>query len=328
MISRRELFRALAATAVAAVAGSGAACSGGTREQLRLAAGEEGGFFWEFAQLTAAAAERADLGVTIVPLRTAGSIDNLAALASGEAELALSLADAAVTAMDTAAVTAMDTAAVSAIDAAADFTAIGKVYENYMQLAVRADSEIEDTSQLAGARISLGARGSGAELTAERILEVLGLGHPGDVTRLHLSMTDAGHALRDGSVDAVLWAGGVPTPSFANLGIALRLLDLSAELELLRQRFGPRYESVLIPPGTYGSQTPVATIGLANLLLAGPTVTDNAAGALVEVLIDHAAELVPEQATGSQFLDRQSLIVTAGVPLHPGAAAAYRRHHG
>lgn len=320
MISRRELFRALAATAVAAVAGSGAACSGGTREQLRLAAGEEGGFFWEFAQLTAAAAERADLGVTIVPLRTAGSIDNLAALASGKAELALSLADAAVT--------AMDTAAVSAIDAAADFTAIGKVYENYMQLAVHADSEIEDTSQLAGARISLGARGSGAELTAERILELLGLGHPGDVTRLHLSMTDAGHALRDGSVDAVLWAGGVPTPSFANLGIALRLLDLSAELELLRQRFGPRYESVLIPPGTYGSQTPVATIGLANLLLAGPTVTDNAAGALVEVLIDHAAELVPEQATGSQFLDRQSLIVTAGVPLHPGAAAAYRRHHG
>ena len=320
MISRRELFRALAATAVAAVAGSGAACSGGTREQLRLAAGEEGGFFWEFAQLTAAAAERADLGVTIVPLRTAGSVDNLAALGSGEAELALSLADAAVT--------AMDTAAVSAIDAAADFTAIGKVYENYMQLAVRADSEIEDTSQLAGARISLGARGSGAELTAERILEVLGLGRPGDVARLHLSMTDAGHALREGSVDAVLWAGGVPTPSFANLGIALRLLDLSAELELLRQRFGPRYESVLIPPGTYGSQTPVATIGLANLLLAGTTVTDNAAGALVEVLIDHASELVPEQATGSQFLDRQSLIVTAGVPLHPGAAAAYRRHHG
>ncbi|MEU2002440.1 TAXI family TRAP transporter solute-binding subunit [Rhodococcus sp. NPDC019627] len=320
MISRRELFRALAATAVAAAAGSGAACSGGTREQLRLAAGEEGGFFWEFAQLTAAAAERADLGVTIVPLRTAGSVDNLAALASGEAELALSLADAAVTAMDTAAVTAEDPAA--------DFTAIGKVYENYMQLAVRADSQIKNTSQLAGARVSLGARGSGAELTAERILEVLGLGHPGDVTRLHLSMTDAGHALREGSVDAVLWAGGVPTPSFANLGIALRLLDLSAELELLRQRFGPRYESVLIPPGTYGSQTPVATIGLANLLLAGPTVTDNAAGALVEVLIDHAAELVPEQATGSQFLDRQSLIVTAGVPLHPGAAAAYRRHHG
>jgi TRAP transporter TAXI family solute receptor len=217
---------------------------------------------------------------------------------------------------------------VSARDAAADFTAIGRVYENYMQLAVRADSGIENTSQLTGARISLGARGSGAELTAERILEVLGLGRPDDVTRLHLSMTDAGHALRDGSVDAVLWAGGVPTPSFANLGIALRLLDLSAELELLRQRFGPRYESVLIPPGTYGSETPVATIGLANLLLAGPTVTDNAAGALVEVLIDHAAELVPEQATGSQFLDRQSLIVTAGVPLHPGAAAAYRRHHG
>ena len=313
MITRRALLCGVVAVGATAATGSVlAACSDSGRDPLRLAAGEEGGFFWEFAQLTAQAAERAALPVSIVPVRTAGSMDNLAALASGDAELALSLADAAV----------------SALEAGAGFTAIGKVYENYMQLAVRADSGISDTSQLRGTRISLGATGSGAELTGERILEVLGLAGPGDVTRLHLSMTDAGQALRDGTVDAVLWAGGVPTPSFANLGIPLRLLDLSAELELLRERFGPRYEPVLIPPGTYGQQTSVATIGLANLLLADPAVSDSAAGAIVEVLIDHAAELVPDQATGSQFLDRQSLIVTAGVPLHPGAAAAYRRHHG
>ncbi|MFC0452625.1 TAXI family TRAP transporter solute-binding subunit [Rhodococcus jostii] len=313
MITRRALLRGVVAAGATAVTGSVlAACSDRAPDPLRLAAGEEGGFFWEFAQLTAAAADRAGVPVSIVPVRTAGSRDNLVALASGDAELALSLADAAV----------------SAMEAGAGFTAIGKVYENYMQLAVRADSGITDTSQLRGTRISLGATGSGAELTGERILEVLGLAAPGDVTRLHLSMTDAGQALRDGTVDAVLWAGGVPTPSFANLGIPLRLLDLSAELELLRARYGPRYEPVLIPPGTYGQETAVATIGLANLLLADASVSDTAAGAIVEVLIDHAAELVPDQATGSQFLDRQSLIVTAGVPLHPGAAAAYRRHHG
>ncbi|MEN0137695.1 MAG: TAXI family TRAP transporter solute-binding subunit [Rhodococcus sp. (in: high G+C Gram-positive bacteria)] len=313
MITRRALLRGTLAAGATAVTGTVlTACSDGGTDPLRLAAGEEGGFFWEFAQLTAAAADRAALPVRIVPVRTAGSMENLAALASGDAELALSLADAAV----------------SALEAGAAFTALGKVYENYMQLAVRADSGITEPAQLRGARISLGATGSGAELTGERILDVLGLAGPGDVTRLHLSMTDAGQALRDGTVDAVLWAGGVPTPSFAALGIPLRLLDLSAERELLRVRFGPRYEPVLIPPGTYGQQTPVATIGLANLLLADPAVSDRAAGAIVEVLIDHAAELVPDQATGSQFLDRQSLIVTAGVPLHPGAAAAYRRHHG
>lgn len=313
MITRRTLLRGVLAAGATAVTGVGlAGCSDSGGEPLRLGAGEEGGFFWEFAQLTAVAADRATLPVRIVPVRTAGSVENLAALASGDVKLALSLADAAVAAMETGAA----------------LTAIGKVYENYMQLAVRADSRITETAQLGGTRISLGAKGSGAELTGERILEVLGLGSQGDVTRLHLSMTDAGQALRNGTVDAVLWAGGVPTPSFANLGIPLRLLDLSAELELLRVRFGPRYETVLIPPGTYGQQTSVATIGLANLLLADPSVSDDAAGAIVEVLIDHAAELVPDQATGSQFLDRQSLIVTAGVPLHPGAAAAYRRRHG
>ncbi len=109
----------------------------------------------------------------------------------------------------------------------------------------------------------------------------------------------------------------------------LRLIDLSVLLEPLPARFGPRYEPVLIQLGTYGQSSAVATIGLGNLLLAGASVSDEAAAAaLVDLLVDHASELVPAQATGSQFLDRQSLIVTTDVPLHPGAVAAYRRHHG
>jgi hypothetical protein len=31
---------------------------------------------------------------------------------------------------------------------------------------------------------------------------------------------------------------------------------------------------------------------------------------------------------GTQFLDPRNLIVTAGIPLHPGAVAAYRDLHG
>jgi hypothetical protein len=31
---------------------------------------------------------------------------------------------------------------------------------------------------------------------------------------------------------------------------------------------------------------------------------------------------------GTQFLDPRSLIVTAGIPLHPGAVTAYRALHG
>ena len=196
MITRRALLRGVVAVGATAATGSVlAACSDSGRDPLRLAAGEEGGFFWEFAQLTAQAAERAALPVSIVPVRTAGSMDNLAALASGDAELALSLADAAVAAME----------------AGAGFTAIGKVYENYMQLAVRADSGIADTSQLESDPNQPGCHRLRRGTDGRTDPRGAGSGGCGRRTRLHLSMTDAGQALRDDTVDAVLWAGGVPT---------------------------------------------------------------------------------------------------------------------
>jgi hypothetical protein len=49
---------------------------------------------------------------------------------------------------------------------------------------------------------------------------------------------------------------------------------------------------------------------------------------VVSVLVKQAAQLVPQQAVGTQFLDARTLIGTAGVPLHPGAAARYRDLHG
>jgi uncharacterized protein len=37
---------------------------------------------------------------------------------------------------------------------------------------------------------------------------------------------------------------------------------------------------------------------------------------------------VPPQALGTQYLDQRSLIATAPLPMHPGAAAAYRDLRG
>ncbi len=49
---------------------------------------------------------------------------------------------------------------------------------------------------------------------------------------------------------------------------------------------------------------------------------------MVRVLVRQAANLVPQQALGTQFLEVRTLIGTAGVPLHPGAAQEYRVLHG
>jgi TRAP-type uncharacterized transport system substrate-binding protein len=83
-----------------------------------------------------------------------------------------------------------------------------------------------------------------------------------------------------------------------------------------------------VPASGYGHPGPVATIGVPNLLITKHSLPDDIAGAVAQVLVRSAPQLVPTQALGTQYLDQRSLIPTAPLPLHPGAATAYRDLRG
>jgi len=255
--------------------------------------------YYAFAVLLSAAAAQGSR-LRIEPITTAGSVENLRLLASGKADLALSLMDS--------------------VPADARMQSIGRVYENYLQLAVRTDSKINSLADLRGARINLGAQGSGAASTGARMLATAGLDQGLDVKVSHLRLLPAVEAVLNGSADALLWAGGVPTPALQDPG--LRLIDLSSALDPLRSEFGAVYDAVRIP----GEE--IHTVGVANLLLAAPSLPRSTASSVVRLLVEHTAELVPAETLGTQFLDVRSLIGTGSVPLHPGAVDAYRHLHG
>jgi TRAP-type uncharacterized transport system substrate-binding protein len=124
-----------------------------------------------------------------------------------------------------------------------------------------------------------------------------------------------------------LWAGGVPTALLA-VPSRMRLVDMGELAAPMREWFGPVYDRVAIPADAYPGGVSVHTIGVANLLLAADTMPEDVAAAIVELLVWHADALVPTEAAGTQFLDGRSLISTGPIPLHPGAAAVYRRWHG
>lgn len=311
VIDRRTALRGAGAlAAMFATSSVSTACQRRPDTELRLAAGELGGFFWEFASLLAAAADRST-SPRIRPLQSNGSADNLEALRTGRADLAMSLSD-----------TAFDYVGRDRL------TAVGRVYENYFQVAVRGDSAIRSIGDLRGRVVSVGAPGSGAVALSERVLSAAGLSAPGAVRPVEQSMRDAADALRRGTVDAAMWAAGLPTPAFASAPADIRLLDLTSVVPGLQASFGPVYEPVAVPAGVYGTHPAVTTVGVANLLLARPDVADDAVAAVVDLLLDDSSSLVPSQAVGSQFLDAQSLILTGSIPLHPGAAREYRRRHG
>ncbi|MEV0061986.1 TAXI family TRAP transporter solute-binding subunit [Nocardia sp. NPDC050718] len=301
-ISRRRLL-ALAALASAGVVG----CTTNDPATIRLASGEDGGFYFAFARLLATAAARNTDDLRIEPVETAGSQQNLRLVADGAVDTALALAD-------------------SASDFGGRVLALGRVYENYLQLAVRADGPITQVTDLRGRRVNLGAEGSGAAVTGERLLRTAGV-DPADVAVEHRPLREAAQALTDGAIDALLWAGGVPTAALT-VPDPMRLLDLGALAAPMREEYGPVYDRVAIPADAYPGSPAVHTIGVANLLLATADLPDDTAAAIVDLLVHHADALVPAEAAGAQFLDGRFLIGTGTIPLHPGAAAAYRRWHG
>ncbi|MCX4092871.1 TAXI family TRAP transporter solute-binding subunit [Nocardia sp. alder85J] len=302
MIGRR-VFLGLAAAAAASAAG----CGGTGPPVVRVAAGEVGGFYHAFSLLLAAAAAEAGT-LHVQPVTTTGSMANLDLLARGEVEAALTLTDAVA-------------------DDPARLLAIGRVYENYLQLAVGSRSGLHTVEDLRGTRISLGAPGSGAAFTGERILRLAGLEPGTDLTVTHLPLQDAVTAIATGAADALLWAGGVPT-TVLDVPRTLRLLDLGEFAGALHDRYGYFYDLVVIPGDTYPGAPSVRTIGVANLLVTTAALPWATAAALTELLLTHAAHLVPAEATGTQFLDIRTLIGTGDLALHPGSADVYRRHHG
>ncbi len=307
-VSRRALLHGLLAAPL--VAG----CGGGATEPLVLAAGEPGGFYVEFGELCAAALRAAGTPVTVVG--TGGSVQNIEQLRDGTAAVGLTLTDIALAARH----------GDEPFGTPVPLQAIGRVYENYMQLVVRAEDPAVGTADLAGRPVSLGAVGSGAAVFGDRLLAAAGIA--ADVTRRPLR--DAVAALEAGTADALLWSGGVPTPALAELATRrpVRLLPLAEHLPQLRARHGSIYGSVTVPADAYGPAAPVPTVGVANLLACTPGLPAETAGAVARTLVAAAPALVPQAALGTQYLDQRSLIGTGEIPLHPGAAAAYRDLHG
>jgi TRAP transporter TAXI family solute receptor len=313
-----------------------------------VAGGETGGFYLEFATLLAESLQRHGVAGNAEPLVTGGSLENMERLLNGEATFAIALADAAAqraTAQEAAASagptaaprTGSTPTAAATATAAGGLVAVGKVYENYVHCIVRKDSEIRQFGDLAGKTAAIGEPGSGTSLTTHRIIAASGLGvsaaNPSaadTITELNLGLNSGLAALREGSVDALFWSGGVPTAAItaANEEVGISLLDLSALIPATRTRYGAFYDRVLIPENSYEGSSAVWTVGVANLLLCRNDLDERIVKGTVELLVNSAQELIPKSSLGVQFLSPEALINTAGVPLHPAAAAAYRTLHG
>jgi uncharacterized protein len=282
--------------------------------RLRLAAGDPGGMYLAFAELLAKRVQVRYPKIAVEVIPTEGTVDNLARLRSGEADMGLALADVAERDRTT------DPAGTAPV-------AVARVYENYLQVIVRDFTGAHQLPELQGRRVSFGAARSGVAATSEVLFEAAGLS--GRVEMMTYRLRDALAQLADGGIDALVWSGGVPTPAIADLDteLPLRILDIGALAAPMSQLAGYPYVVRSVP--TCGYVPPdIRSIGVPNLLLCRHDIATDLVAAVVDVLATDASHLVPPYVRGLQYLDAPSMIQTGLIPLQPGAVGAYRKLHG
>lgn len=316
-LRRRDVLRL---GALLTLGGAGLAGCGGDdwavlpRTRLVLATGNRGGVFDRYGEALARVLTGRLTGVTVTTLRTDASVENARLVADGEADLGFSLADTAADAVR----------GTGAFADPVDLRALARTYDSYVQLVVRAGSDIADVRGLRGRPVGLGAPGSGTRVIAERILAAAGLS-PTELEVDSGPLEAAAEALRARELDAFFFVSGIPNSAVSELATAvpIRLVELERWVPVMVSRYGPEYVSAPVPTSVYDLPRGVDTVSVKNYVLASPDLPDAVAYAVTRVMFE-AQDAVDRRAPGVRQPSPAAAIFTSPVALHPGARRWYR----
>lgn len=317
---RKPLVPAIVvALSLAVVAGGLGAVFAGPTVRLAIATGGTGGVYFPLGGGLASLISKSISGVTATAEVTPASVDNMRLIAAKRVDIAFTLAD-----------TAHD--AYKGDDAfrgsPVPIRTLAPLYNNFNHLITADGTGINTIADLRGKRVSVGAPGSGTEVTALRILEAAGLNPDRDIRRERLGADQSADALKDKKIDAYFWSGGLPTGSVLGLaatpGVRIRLLALDGLVSVLQRKYGNLYFRSVINKEFYpGMPADAPTIGVANLLVVHQDFSADLAYQITKLLFEKRGDL-------AQIHKEAANITTIGVasrspvPFHPGAIRYYK----
>jgi TRAP transporter TAXI family solute receptor len=311
---RRGLLAAVVAGALA-LAGCGGERGGGGR--LSIATGNTSGVYYQLGGGLARLVGEHLPGYEATAEATSASVENIQRVVRGDSDLAFTLADSAADAVNGS----------GAFSSPQPLRALARLYDNHTQVAARAGSGIGSVADMKGKRVSTGSPNSGTEVIALRLLQAAGLDPDKDVERQALGLTETVQGMKDGTIDAMFWSGGLPTSGVTDLTSSLKgkvaFVPLADLLPELQRRHGPVYARGTIPADVYKQPADVATISVANLLIVNQGMSDRLAADLARLLFEHKAEL-EKVHPAAKGISRDSAGETAPVRLHPGAEGYLR----
>lgn len=291
---------------------------GEKQQMLSITTGGTGGVYYPLGGGLANLLSEKMPGVQATSEVTGGSVDNLKLVGTNQADLGLTMVDAAFDALQ-----GRDRFEGNPLP----IRTLAVLYPNRMHAVTVQQSGIRKFSELVGKRVSVGSPGSATELMAVRVLEAYGIDQ--SVERERLSAVESVNALKDGKIDAFFFAAGLPTAAVTDLaatpGLTVQLLDHAEAVERMNAKYGPMYTVGTISKEVYPGMTGDASnADVWNILFANESMPDELVRDILTIMFDNrdALELVHKEAAQINLQNQARKL--SPIPYHPGALAFYR----
>jgi TRAP transporter TAXI family solute receptor len=255
-------------------------------------------------------------GVNVTAQATGASAENVRLVNKQEAELALVQSDTIDFAYN---------AKEAFKEKLTKMRAIAVLYPEVIQIVVRGDSKINSFADLKGAKIGVGAPGSGTEANFRQFLDVYGMSKE-DVRAQYLSFAESAEQFKDKHIDAFIVVAGIPNAAIMDVAVlqSIRILGIPDDKTAQLTRKYPFLSPVVIPATTYKNMPgDVKTVAVNAVLIASSDVKDDIVYGMTKALFESQAELSASHAKGKE-LNIKMAVSGVSIPFHPGAVKYYK----
>ncbi len=281
-------------------------------QELSIATGGTGGVYYPYGGGLAEVIGRHVEGASASAEVTGASVENVALISRFDSDLALALADTVYAAFHGEG--AFEGRQVS------ELRAVASIYPNAVQIVTLADSGIESLEDLRGQRVSVGAPGSGTEVSAQTLLAANGITYD-DFSPQRLNFNETADALRDGDIAAGFWSVGPPTSSIMNLAAtrSIALIAMSDDEIDAAIEAEPTFARYTLRAGLYdGVDSDVATISTPNVLIAHADMDEELVYQITRAMYENVDDLIAIHPAANDTTVDFSVDSTP-IPFHPGA---------
>lgn len=207
-----------------------------------------------------------------------------------------------------------------------DFRSVFSLHKEVATVVVAADSDYQIFHDLKGARVNIGAEGSGSAATWKTLVDRLGWSETDQKQLSALKASAVADALCSGRIDAYFVLIGHPAGLIEDTKAqcGLRFLGFDGEdVNAFLEEY-PYYRAVDIPVDQYGLSVPVHSFGVVATFVTSAKMPKDIVTTLVSTVYDNFDQFKKLHPALDDIARDELAVPGASVPIHKGALNFYR----